>query len=559
MLFAQQACAAATATIAWNPDTAQVVGYDVHYGLSSGNYTSTLKAGNTTSATLKNLSARTYYIALTAYNSSNVQSGFSPELVIDSLTASAGSGGKISPSGTSFHSQGTSQTFTITPSAGYTTASVLVDGVSVGAVSSYTFTNVTANHTIAATFGRHHRLHICSTARRGGSIRPSGMLSLAEGRNKMFIITPAVHHEIADVKVDNTSIGPVSSYTFTDVTANHTISATFIAESKHSTTGGSTESVSQSASFAASSRGSQASAITPTTGSPVSSMLVDGPVADAGPDQTVAPGTAVMLNGSNSTDQGGAGIASYLWTQVDGNLVSLSNPSAAQTTFTAPQVRSGDALTFHLTVTDRNGLEATETCIVNVTSGSEAPSAQAGADQTVSELTIVTLNGSQSTDPDNAISSYAWQQIDGPAVTLSDVNSPQPTFAAPQVESGYASMSFKLTVSNTSGLKSTDTCFVNVTSDDAGPKAVAGPAKTANAGSTVELSGSGSADSGAEIASLQWHQTSGVPVTLSNPLSATPSFIAKQAGQYDNPSIFSSTVKDKNGLRSRASQAVTVK
>ena len=106
----------------------------------------------------------------------------------------------------------------------------------------------------------------------------------------MFIILPAVHHQISDVKVDNTSIGPVSSYTFTDVTANHTISATFIAEPKQSTTGGSTESVSQSASVAVEqSRGSQASTITPTTGSPASSMLVNGLVADAGPNQTVTP------------------------------------------------------------------------------------------------------------------------------------------------------------------------------------------------------------------------------------------------------------------------------
>ncbi len=558
MLFAQQAYGQAAATVAWNPDTGQAAGYDVHYGLSSGNYTSTLNAGNNASATLQNLSAQTYYIAVTAYNGNNAQSGYSPELVIDPLTASAGSGGTISPSGSFFVTQGASQTFTITPSAGYKTARVRVNGVSVGAVSRYTLTNVKAHHTIAATFAP-RKLHIRSTARRGGRIRPSGMVSLAAGRNKMFIITPAVHHQISDVKVDNTSIGPVSSYTFTDVTANHTISATFIAEPKQSTTGGSTESVSQSASVAVSSRGSQASTITPTTGSPASSMLVDGLVADAGPDQTVAPGTTVTLNGSNSTDQGGAGIASYLWTQVDGNLVSLSNPSDAQTTFTAPQVRSGDALTFQLTVTDRNGLQATDTCIVNATSGSQAPSAQAGGDQTVSELTIVTLNGSESTDPDNAISSYAWQQIDGPAVTLSDVNSPQPTFAAPEVESGYASMSFKLTVTNTSELKSTDTCFVNVTSDEVGPKAVAGPAETANTGSTVELSGSGSADSGAEIASLQWRQTSGEPVTLSNPLLATPSFIATQAVQYDNPLTFSLTVKDKNGLRSRASQAVTVK
>ena len=98
MLFAQQAYGQAAATVAWNPDTGQAAGYDVHYGLSSGNYTSTLNAGNNASATLQNLSAQTYYIAVTAYNGNNAQSGYSPELVIDPLTASAGSGGTISPS-----------------------------------------------------------------------------------------------------------------------------------------------------------------------------------------------------------------------------------------------------------------------------------------------------------------------------------------------------------------------------------------------------------------------------------------------------------------------------
>ena len=153
-LFTQQAYAqaAAQATVAWNPDTGPVAGYDVYYGLSSGNYTTTVPAGTNTSATLTNLSAQTYYIAVTAYNSSNEQTGYSPELVIDALTASAGAGGTISPSGTFFQSQGASQTFTITPSAGYTIAGLQVDGTSVPAASSYTFSNIAANHTISATF-----------------------------------------------------------------------------------------------------------------------------------------------------------------------------------------------------------------------------------------------------------------------------------------------------------------------------------------------------------------------------------------------------------------------
>jgi Malectin domain/Carbohydrate binding module (family 6) len=68
------------------------------------------------------------------------------------ITASAGSGGSISPSGAVVVNQGANQAFTITPSSGYTVSSVMVDGAGVGAVTSYTFLNVQANHTISAAF-----------------------------------------------------------------------------------------------------------------------------------------------------------------------------------------------------------------------------------------------------------------------------------------------------------------------------------------------------------------------------------------------------------------------
>jgi len=68
------------------------------------------------------------------------------------ITASAGTGGSITPSGTIAVTQGASQTFVIQTNAGYSLSSVQVDGVSVGAVSQYTFTNVVANHTINAVF-----------------------------------------------------------------------------------------------------------------------------------------------------------------------------------------------------------------------------------------------------------------------------------------------------------------------------------------------------------------------------------------------------------------------
>ena len=70
------------------------------------------------------------------------------------ITATAGEGGSITPAGEVSVKEGASQKYTITAFEGYAIADVLVDGQSVGAVDSYTFENVTANHTIAAVFTR---------------------------------------------------------------------------------------------------------------------------------------------------------------------------------------------------------------------------------------------------------------------------------------------------------------------------------------------------------------------------------------------------------------------
>jgi hypothetical protein len=68
------------------------------------------------------------------------------------ITASAGSNGSISPLGAVSVNYGANQTFSITPGANYHVADVLVDNVSQGAITTYTFNNVTINHTISATF-----------------------------------------------------------------------------------------------------------------------------------------------------------------------------------------------------------------------------------------------------------------------------------------------------------------------------------------------------------------------------------------------------------------------
>jgi parallel beta-helix repeat protein len=68
------------------------------------------------------------------------------------ITATSGAGGSINPSGVVSISEGGSRTFTVIPDEGYQIHDILIDGVSVGALNVYTFTNVKQNHTIQASF-----------------------------------------------------------------------------------------------------------------------------------------------------------------------------------------------------------------------------------------------------------------------------------------------------------------------------------------------------------------------------------------------------------------------
>jgi len=143
-----------------------------------------------------------------------------------SITASAGSGGTILPSGPLTVAYGTDQSFTITPDTGYQVSDVLVDGSSVGAVTSYTFSNVTEDHTIEASFTI-LTYTITATAGANGSIIPSGGVTVSYGADQTFTITPVTSYHVSDVLVDGSSVGAVTSYTFTNVIEGHTIHAEF--------------------------------------------------------------------------------------------------------------------------------------------------------------------------------------------------------------------------------------------------------------------------------------------------------------------------------------------
>ncbi len=156
------------------------------------------------------------------------------------ISSSAGANGTVSPSGAQTVAPGATLAISITPDAHYHVTDVLVDGSSAGAVTSYTFTNVSANHTLAASFAIDQ---FAVTASSG----PNGTLTCSTpvdyGQSSTCTIAPAAGYQLAkltDNLVDVTSQVSAGSYLVTNVTAPHSIAATFI-KSQGTSCGGDNE------------------------------------------------------------------------------------------------------------------------------------------------------------------------------------------------------------------------------------------------------------------------------------------------------------------------------
>ena len=143
------------------------------------------------------------------------------------ITASAGTGGSITPSGTVELDRGDSISYVMTPDHGYEIALVNVDDSPVGAVEIYTFLQVTEDHRIDVEFSKITPFIIKASSDKGGSIHPSGDVEVIPGDDKSFSIYPDVGYEIKDVTVNDESKGPLSSYTFSAVKQDGKIHASF--------------------------------------------------------------------------------------------------------------------------------------------------------------------------------------------------------------------------------------------------------------------------------------------------------------------------------------------
>jgi hypothetical protein len=249
--------------------------------------------------------------------------GFAPA-VTHTITATAGTGGSISPSGTITVPEGNSQSFTFTPATGYRITDVLVDGVSVGTGSAYTFTNVIADHTIAAVFAAIPTYTITASAGEGGTITPSGATTVYENEFLSLTITPSIGYRITDVIIDGVSAGAITSYTFSNVIADHSITAVFAAVPTYTieASAGSGGSISPTGTVTVSEGASQTFTITPSTGYDVSAVTVDGSPVGAVTSYTFAAITA------NHTISAAFSIKTYTITASAGTGGSIS-PSGA--------------------------------------------------------------------------------------------------------------------------------------------------------------------------------------------------------------------------------------
>jgi hypothetical protein len=117
-----------------------------------------------------------------------------------------------------------------------------------------------------------------------------------------------------------------------------------------------------------------------------------------------------------------------------------------------------------MTLLNATGLAWFDNAVTYVTTAlpNQLPVANAGADQFVGPGSVVTLDGSASSDPDGTVASYAWAQLSGTTVTLSSGTAQKPTFTAPSSITG-STLVFGLTVTDdVGGVSTQDTITVSV-------------------------------------------------------------------------------------------------
>ncbi len=277
------------------------------------------------------------------------------------------------------------------------------------------------------------------------------------------------------------------------------------------------------------------------------------PVANAGADQHVVTGSLVTLDGSASSDADGD-LLTYRWSFVSrpaGSQAALSSRTDARPTFTAD--RDGSYV-IDLVVNDGTVDSAADSVTVTAATQNSAPTANAGSDQHVATGTLVTLDGSASSDADGNQLTYRWSFVSlppGSTAALSSTTAVETTFTA-DVDGTYVA---SLIVNDGTVDSAADTVTVTAATQNSAPVANAGPDQSVVAGTLVTLDGSASSDADGDALSYEWAFVSKPPgsaAALSSATAVHPTFTADRIGSY----VISLVVAD--GTASSAADTVAI-
>jgi N-acetylneuraminic acid mutarotase len=257
------------------------------------------------------------------------------------------------------------------------------------------------------------------------------------------------------------------------------------------------------------------------------------PVANAGPDQSVSTGSLVTLHGSGSSDANGDTLT-YSWsiTSKPGtSTATLSGAATVNPTFTADKDGS---YVVQLIVNDGTVNSTADSVTITAATANSAPIANAGPDQNISTGSVVTLNGSGSSDADGNALTYSWSFTSKPATStaaLTGATTAGPTFTADK-DGTYV---VQLIVNDGKVNSTADTVSITAATVNSAPIANAGANRNVITGKTVLLSGSGSTDANGDPLTYTWSFTS-TPATSSATLAGaatvSPTFTADKDGAY---------------------------
>ena len=235
------AWAGSSVVLGWdpNPPEEKVTGYILRAGPLSRQspefqaYPTEVDVGNRLEWTLPVPDGATqFFFSVTPYNAAGIKGESSDEVAVFAMSATPGTCGTISPAGVTLVPGGTDHTFSILPDNDCRVQDVTADGVSLGALASYTFRGVNASHKIGAVFASIPSYTVTLTAGPRGTVNPNGMVAVRENQAVSFSVTPDANCKITDVLVDGVSVGAVPSYTIASVKKNLSVLAAFAKETR---------------------------------------------------------------------------------------------------------------------------------------------------------------------------------------------------------------------------------------------------------------------------------------------------------------------------------------